>query len=160
LNRLFAYLLAGLLLLAAVPLIAQDQQQMSEAEQRDWLVEFVEGQLSTPERQIRLSNIDGLLSEDASIREITISDGEGVWLRVTDAAINWNQGALFTGRLEVRTLSAGLIEVIRNPVPSEAVDLPAPEAGGLAVPELPVAVILARLSGPRVSFGESVLGLG
>src|SRR5690606_35478994 len=70
----------GLLVLAlalvAVPLIAQDQQQLSPDEQKDWLVQFVEGQLSTPERQIRISNIEGILSEDASIREITISDAE------------------------------------------------------------------------------------
>jgi translocation and assembly module TamB len=158
LRRLLTYLLAGLLLLVAMPLIAQDQ--MSEAEQRDWLVQFVEDQLSTPERQIRLSNIEGLLSERASIREITISDAEGVWLRVVNAVLDWNQGALFTGRLEVRSLSAELIEVIRNPVPSDAVDIPAPEAGGLAVPELPVAVILQQLSVPKVTFGQSVFGLG
>src|SRR5690606_39418666 len=98
---------------------------------RTWLVQFVEGQLSAPERQIRLSNIEGILSEGASIREITISDTEGVWLRIVNAAINWNQGALFTGRLEIRTLSAELIEVLRNPVPSDQPDIPAPEAGGL-----------------------------
>lgn len=149
-----------MLLLAAVPLIAQEQQRMSEAAQRDWLVQFVEGQLSTPERQIRLSNIEGILSEKASIREITISDAEGVWLRVVNAALDWNQGALLTGRLEVRSLSAELIEVIRNPMPGDAVDLPAPEAGGPAVPELPVAVSLQQLSIPKVTFGESVFGLG
>ena len=159
-RRLLKYALAAMLLLAAAPLIAQDLQQMSEAEQRDWLVGFVEGQLSTPERQIRLSNIEGILSERASIREITISDSEGVWLRVVNAALDWNQGALFTGRLEVRSLSAERIEVLRNPVPSETVDLPAPEAGGFAIPEFPVAVVLQNLSVPRVSFGESVFGLG
>src|SRR5690606_7578998 len=41
-----------------------------------------------------------------------------------------------------------------------AVDLPAPEAGGFAIPEFPVAVDLGELSVPSVSFGESVFGLG
>src|SRR5690606_2393728 len=127
---------------------------------RTWLVQFVEGQLSAPERQIRLSNIEGILSEGASIREITISDTEGVWLRIVNAAINWNQGALFTGRLEIRTLSAELIEVLRNPVPSDQPHIPGPEAGGLEIPELPVAGILEELSFPRVTFGEQVFGLG
>lgn len=158
--RKLSLLLFALALLVAAPLIAQDQQQLSEEEQRNWLVQFVEGQLSTPERQIRLSNIEGILSEDASIREITISDTEGVWLRIVNAAINWNQGALFTGRLEIRSLTAELIEVLRNPVPSDQPDIPAPEAGGLEIPELPVAVILENLNIPRITFGDEVFGLG
>ncbi|ODT66390.1 MAG: hypothetical protein ABS75_28115 [Pelagibacterium sp. SCN 63-23] len=134
---------------------------MNNEEQKDWLTSFVEGQLSTPERQIRLSNIDGALGSDVSIRQITISDAEGVWLRVNNASLNWNQAALFTGRLDVRTLRADSIEYIRNAIPVEgAVDLPAPEAGTLEIPEFPVAIQLGELSVPSVSFGEGVFGLG
>jgi len=156
-RKLTALIVIGVGLGAAVPLLAQD---MSEAEQRDWFVQFVEGQLSTPDRQIRLSNIDGALSSQASIREVTISDKDGVWLRINNAAIDWDQGALFTGRLLVRELTAGSIEYIRNAVPSGDVNLPAPEAAPLAVPEFPVAVQLDKLSVPSVTFGEGVFGLG
>ncbi|MGV3651872.1 MAG: translocation/assembly module TamB domain-containing protein [Devosia sp.] len=144
----------------ALPLIAQDQ--MSPEEQRDWFVQFVEGQLSTPERQIRISNIEGILSEEATIRQITISDGEGVWLTIVNAAINWDRGALFGGRLQVRSLSAERIDYARNPVatPSPTPALPSPEAGGFEVPEFPVAIILEELSVPSVRFGEQVFGLG
>lgn len=156
-RRMVALVICGATVGLAVPLLAQD---MSEAEQRDWFVQFVEGQLSTPERQIRISNIDGALSSQASIREITISDEEGVWLRVNDAAIDWDQGALFTGRLLVRELSAASIDYLRNPQPSDAVQLPAPEANGFEVPEFPVAIQLDRIAVPSVTFGESVFGLG
>src|ERR1041384_5364387 len=105
-------------------------------EQKDFLTNFVQDRLSTPERQIRLSNIDGVLGSDVSVREITISDAEGVWLRVNNATLSWNQAALFLGRLEVRSLKADSIEYIHNAVPVEgAVDLPPPEAGSLAIPE-------------------------
>jgi translocation and assembly module TamB len=151
-------MLAGL---AAPAAVAQDVLSMSNEEQKDWLTSFVQDRLSTPERQIRLSNIDGALGSDVSVREITISDAEGVWLRVNNATLNWNQAALFMGRLEVRSLRADSIEFIRNAVPVEgAVDLPAPEAGGFAIPEFPVAIILRELSVPSVTFGESVFGLG
>ena len=157
--RRFAILAAtGLAAVLAVPLIAQDQ--MSEAEQRDWFVQFVEGQLSTPDRQIRISNIDGALSSRASIREVTISDKEGVWLRIANASIDWDQGALFTGRLLVRELAAESIEYVRNAIPSGETKLPAPEATSFAVPEFPVAIQLDKLSVPRMTFGESVFGLG
>ncbi|MFC3703528.1 translocation/assembly module TamB domain-containing protein [Devosia honganensis] len=154
-------LLAALLLASAAVPVALVAQDMSNEEQKDWLTSFVEGQLSTPERQIRLSNIDGVLGSDVSIREITIADAEGVWLRINNASLNWNQAALFTGRLEVRSLTADSIDYIRNAVPAEgAADLPPPEAGSLEIPEFPVAIQLGELSVPSVTFGESVFGLG
>jgi translocation and assembly module TamB len=155
---LLAIAMTGGGLAVALPLVAQDQ--MSPEQQKDWLVQFVEGQLSTPERQIRLSNIDGALSSQASIREVTISDNEGVWLRINNAAIDWDQGALFTGRLMVRQLSADSIEYIRNAVPSGDINLPPPEATPLAVPEFPVAIQLDKLDVPKVTFGDGVFGLG
>ena len=154
-------MLLGLGMAVPAVIVAQDVLSMGNEEQKDWLTNFVQDRLSTPERQIRLSNIDGALGSDVSIREITISDANGVWLRVNNARLNWNQAALFTGRLEVRSLTADSIEYIRNAVPVEgAVDLPPPEAGGFQVPDLPVAVILEQLSIPSVTFGEAVFGLG
>ncbi|UYO01183.1 MAG: translocation/assembly module TamB domain-containing protein [Devosia sp.] len=154
-----ALLMAGLAAPAA--LVAQDVLTMDSEEQKDWLTNFVQDRLSTPERQIRLSNIDGALGSDVSIRQITISDQEGVWLRVNNASLNWNQAALFTGRLEVRSLRADSIEYIRNAIPAEgAVDLPPPEAGSLQIPEFPVAIQLGELAVPSVTFGETVFGLG
>lgn len=153
-------MMLGFGLLAAMPLVAQDQGQMTAEQQKDWFVSFVEGQLSTPERQIRISNIDGALSSNASIREVTISDKEGVWLRVNNAAIDWDQGALFTGRLLVRALTADSIEYLRNAIPSGDPNLPAPEAAPLAIPDFPVAIQLDKLSVPKVTFGENVFGLG
>lgn len=154
-------LVAGLLLVPAAVPVALVAQDMNNEEQKDWLTNFVQDRLSTPERQIRLSNIDGALGSDVSIREITISDAEGVWLRVSNASLNWNQAALFTGKLDVRSLKADSIEYLRNAVPVEgAVDLPAPEAGGFEVPEFPVAIQLGELSVPKVTFGAGVFGLG
>lgn len=161
----FAALLFCLFALGSVaPVVAQDMGEvltMDNEEQKDWLTSFVQDRLSTPERQIRLSNIDGALGSDVSIRQITISDADGVWLRVNNASLTWNQGALFLGRLEVQSLKADSIEYLRNATPVEgAIDLPAPEAGGFQVPEFPVAIILQELSIPLVTFGKEVFGLG
>ncbi|MCS6760153.1 MAG: translocation/assembly module TamB, partial [Candidatus Devosia euplotis] len=146
---------------APVVLMAQDDVlSMSENQQKDWLTNFAQDQLSTPERQIRLSNIDGALGSDVSVREITISDAEGVWLRVNNAQLNWNQAALFLGRLDVNSLTADSIEYIRNAVPNDQVDLSPAEEGSFAIPEFPVAISLQELSVPKVTFGESVFGLG
>lgn len=161
-RRLVALVLVLFGLGLAVPavIVAQDVLSMDNQEQKDWLTTFVEDRLSTPERQIRLSNIDGILGSDVSVREITISDADGVWLRVNNATLNWNQAALFLGRLEVRSLKAESIDYLRNAVPTESADLPSPEAGGFSVPELPVAVVLGELTVPSVKFGPGVFGLG
>ncbi len=154
-------LVAALLLGSAAVPVALVAQDMNNEEQKDWLTSFVQDRLSTPERQIRLSNIDGVLGSDVSIRQITISDAEGVWLRVNNASLNWNQAALFLGRLDVNSLRADSIEYIRNAIPVEgAVDLPPPEAGTLEIPEFPVAIQLGELAVPSVTFGEGVFGLG
>jgi len=167
--RFVALVLTAMALAFAVPLLAalaqdatQDYQEMSDEQQKDWLTQFVQDRLSTPERQISISNIDGILGSDVSVREITISDQEGVWLRINNARLNWNQAALFMGRLEVRSLAAESIEYVRNAIPAEDVppDIPPPETGTFEIPQFPVAIVIDELSVPQVTFGESVFGLG
>ncbi|MCD7058608.1 translocation/assembly module TamB domain-containing protein [Pelagibacterium xiamenense] len=163
------------LAIPAVVLYAQDEgeslmdtlaraAELNAAEQRNMLVQFVEDTISTPDRQIRLAGIDGVLSAQASIAQITVADTEGIYLVIENAAIDWDQGALLFGRLDIRSLSADSISYIRNPVPPEQTgggfQAPAPEAGGFTVPELPVAVEIQSLSAPSVRFGEQVFGLG
>ena len=110
---------------------------------------YVEEQLSTPNRQIRINGIQGVLSSNASIAEITIADRQGVWLRITNARIVWTRRALFLGRLDIETLAADRIDVLRKPVPEEG--LPPPEAGSLQIPELPLAVNIGALDVPLVT---------
>lgn len=145
-------LLAGLLLALAMPVLGQD-----EAQERSRFLSFVEEQLSGPGRVIRITGIEGALSSSASIAAITIADDEGVWLRIEEAAIEWNRGALFRGRLEIETLQAARIDWPRMGVRPD--NLPAPEAGRLEVPELPLAIIIDALDIGEVSLGEPLFGL-
>ncbi len=145
------------LLLFALPAIAQDDDA-ADAE-RSLFLGFVEDQLSGPNREIRIGNIQGVLSSNATIGEITIADREGVWLRIVNASIVWSRSALILRqRLEIENLSAERIDVLRRPLPAEG--LPAPEAApSFAVPDLPIAVNLANLEVPLARFGPTVFGL-
>jgi translocation and assembly module TamB len=151
LTRLFFLLLV--LMLPLGPAVAQEE----EAEVRSQLTQFIENQLSSENRQIRLSGIQGALSSDAVIGEITIADREGVWLRIVNARIEWTRRSLLLGRLNIQTLAADRIEVTRRPLPAEGA--PPPEASGFALPELPVAINLEQLSVPQIDFGPTVFGL-
>ncbi|MHB2264628.1 translocation/assembly module TamB domain-containing protein [Aliihoeflea sp. PC F10.4] len=147
-----------LVALAFVFLTAPAFAQETEAETRSVFTNFLQNQLSTPNRQIRISGIQGALSSNARIGSITVADREGVWLRITNASIDWSRTALLLRqRLEISSLRADRIDVLRNPVPEEG--LPPPESSGFAVPELPVAVNLESLEIPVATFGSTVFGL-
>ncbi|MCP1200394.1 translocation/assembly module TamB domain-containing protein [Notoacmeibacter sp. MSK16QG-6] len=151
-------LLCGLVLPANAQLfgIFGDSDASAEEEKGAFLT-YVEEKLSTPDRRISISNINGVLSSKASIDKITISDEKGVWLTITNAAIDWNRSALLRARLEIESLSAESIVMTRNPAPVEA-EMEA-EATPFALPELPVAIRIGELAIQRAEFDESVFGL-
>ncbi|MBE7204181.1 MAG: hypothetical protein INR70_41195, partial [Parafilimonas terrae] len=57
--------------------------------------------LSTPSSRVAIGAIDGALSSDATIRDVAVSDRDGVWLKLDRARIVWRRLALLSGRLEV-----------------------------------------------------------
>src|SRR5690606_18718172 len=151
------FLVLFVLFLLGISAYAIAQNETPE-EERGLFLSFVEDNLSGPNRQIRFQNIEGVLSSNARIGLITVADNEGVWLRIENAAIVWSRSALiFSQRLQIDTLSADLIEIVRQPMADES--LPAPEAGGFRLPELPIAINLDELNAPRISFGRDVFGL-
>lgn len=138
-------------LLSPMLAFGQDEQEKSS------FIEFVEGQLSAKNRQIRLNGLQGTLSSNVTFDSITIADENGIWLEIEAPQLIWNRTALFRGRLEIEELSAERIEYIRQPIADDS--LPNAEASALSLPELPVAVVLKSLNVPVVAFGPTVFGL-
>lgn len=133
------------------PSLAQEEQEKSA------LIEFVEGQLSTDNRQIRLNGLQGSLSSNVSFDSITIADQAGIWLEIINPSLVWNRSALFRGSLEIESLEAERIDFKRKALADES--LPSPEASSFAIPDLPVAIELQKLSIPVIAFGPTVFGL-
>ena len=152
----FLQLLAVFLLLLPIGLSASVAQDSNDADKSS-LTRFVENQLSAENRQIRLNHIQGALSSDATIGEITVADRQGVWLRIVNAHIVWTRSALLFGRLEIDSLGADKIEVVRKPLPDQGA--PAPSSSGFTLPKLPVSVTLKQLNVPEVDFGQGLFGL-
>lgn len=143
--------------LAAAPFVLTlaDAQEDDSADKSSF-VRFVENTISTPDRRIELGAIDGALSSDVKLASITISDREGAWLRIEGVHLVWSRLALLKGKLDVDSLDAERIEMVRQPLPAATVEPAASE--GFKVPELPVAVKIGRLSAPEVVLGAPVLG--
>ena len=136
------------------PLAAFSQTQ--EDEDKGYLTELIEENLSGVSREVNIQGFEGALSSEATIEVLTVADAQGVWLTLEDIVLSWNRGALLRGAIDVQELSAARIVVSRPPVPENTG--PLPEAQPFSLPELPVSVALDQLRIDRVELGEAFLG--
>ena len=146
------FVIIGALCLA--PLAAGAQTQ--EDEDKGYLTELIEDNLSGVSRQVTIQGFEGALSSEATIEMLTIADAEGIWLTLEDIVLSWNRGALLRGAIDVQELSAARIVVSRLPVPENTG--PSPEAQPFSLPELPVSVSLGEMRIDRVELGSAFLG--
>ena len=112
--------------------------------------------LSTPATEVSIGGIDGALSSDATVRDLKISDRDGVWLTIDRIRIVWRRLALLQRRLEIDKLDIDQMNVARKPIPAEA---PVPGEEQPLLPELPLRVDIKQCSLARVDFGQPVLGV-
>ena len=150
--RKFLPLICALLLPSAV--VAQTQQE----EDKGYLTELIEENLSGVSRDVNIIGFQGALSSNASIDVLTVADAEGVWLTLEDVVLVWSRSALLRGAIDIEELSAERIVVSRPPVSEGAASGPAAEATPFALPELPVSIALDQLSVDRIELGEAFLG--
>ena len=155
-KRASTYALAGVLIIGN-PLFAQSND---ESDAGGPLVRLLENTLSNDDRQIKVVGLEGALSARATIEEIVVTDDDGPWFTLKGAVLDWNRLALVRGRFSVNELSADSIELARLPEPSSApsTDLPSPETEPFALPELPVAILIDKMSIGEVILGEPVIG--
>ncbi len=149
---------------SVTPAKAQGQEGATQAEdspeneeQKSYFLSFVENQLSAPNRRIAISGLSGVLSSEANVGSITVSDRAGVWLRIRNARLNWSRTALLLGNLSIQSLAAERIDLYRKPLPDNS--LPSPEATSFSLPELPLSINLDRLDVALLHFGSDIFGL-
>lgn len=156
----------GLLLPLTPPAMSQDQTGQSQedtGEDAGFLERQIQNVLGGEGRTVRVSGLSGLLSSQASIDLIEVSDDDGIWLTIRDIVLDWRRLALLRGRLEVDALTVGAVNVARKPLPGPA-SAPAltadqdAEPKGFSLPELPVSVNVRQLSLGSLMLGEPVIG--
>lgn len=138
-------------LILLLPLAANAQ-----SDDRDYLTALIEDSLSGAGRQVTITGFSGALSSQASIESLTIADDQGIWLTLNKVKLDWSRAALLSGEVSVNELSAA--EIILDRTPTAPADTPAPEAGGFALPDLPVSVHIGKLAADHIELGADVLG--
>src|SRR5271165_6916607 len=104
------------------------------------LANLISQALSSPTTSVSIGAFDGVLSSNASISDIVLSDRNGPWLKIDRVRLIWSRLALLSRRLEVDQLMIGHMQFLRRPLPSEAPPPPDNATPQPILPELPVKV--------------------
>ncbi len=138
------------LVFAAAPAFAQESD-------KDYLTSFLEDSLSDAGRSVSVTGFVGALPSRATIEVLTIADDNGVWLTLEGVTLDWSQSSLLSGELVINELSAKHLVMARLPASGNA-SLPAPEASGFSLPELPVSIDIGKLAIVQIELSPAVLG--
>ncbi len=153
-TRTIAVLVLVAVLAMAAVLLAPSRPRAQE--DQGVLAGFISRTLSSPGSTVSIGAVEGPLSSDAMIRNVTIADRQGVYLRIDTIRLVWRRTALLSRRLEVQNLEIGRVELLRKPIPDPSAAPPAADAPLL--PELPLKVEIGKFAIAEFVLGEPVLG--
>lgn len=131
---------------------------VAQDDDRGFLTRKIEESLAGAGREVKLEGFRGVLTSQASFEKLTIADDTGIWLTLTDVVLDWKRAALLRGRFEVKTLSAKSLDLQRLPQSEDKTEIPAAEAGGFSLPELPVSINIETFKVDEISLGDPILG--
>ena len=153
-----AQLFTRLKALALIALLVLCASAQAAEEDKGVIANLISRALSSPSMSVSIGAVDGVLSSDATIRDIVLSDRQGPWLKVDKVRLVWNRLALFSRRLDVDQLTIGRMELLRRPLPSET---PPQENGAPQpiLPELPLKVLIKQFGVQELALGEPVVGV-
>lgn len=139
--------LAAILLVIAGGLFGLAQTAFGKA----YLAELASRMASRDGLKVEVSGLSGFFPSDLRVARIRLSDREGRFAEISDAALRWRPSALFSATLEVERLEADRVQVLRTPnLP------PAPPSKGSGLP--PLRVLVERLAIAHVVLDEPVIG--
>ena len=155
-------LLCGLaaLAVAAGAATAQDDAGEKSGLVGRWLTGVIEGAVSSPDMQVRLGALRGMVPFDFTVSQVTVADRGGVWLRIEELHLNLAPTALFTLRAKADVAEAARVVVERAPLSSETPPPPKPPQDGVGglLPDLPVGIVVDRFAVQRLELPEALLG--
>lgn len=110
---------------------------------------FALAEINTGETHVSIADIEGEWPRRLTLSDLEIADGQGVWLSLREAKLEWSPLALIKGELHILRFDAAGLDVYRTPESGA----PEQSAENFALPTLPFAVRLdaAHLSGLSLS---------
>jgi translocation and assembly module TamB len=105
---------AGLVALALI-LAVGGRMYLVSGPGRDLVTSFVTGQKIGRYGRINVEGLSGDLFDDFTIRRVTVTDAQGVWLEATDVRVDWSYWPLVARRFHATEITADQIRLLRRP---------------------------------------------
>ncbi|WP_400770086.1 translocation/assembly module TamB domain-containing protein [Methylosinus sporium] len=154
-RRILAYAFGALALLAVAGTLAL---RMQTREGKSFLADLVSRAASSADMKVEIGAFEDPLSAHPLLRDISIADRDGPYLKIDQIALDWSPSALFALRVDIEKLAIGAIDIARLPAPAQAATATPKSSGGFSLPDLPVRIRLGRLALDTLSLGAPVLG--
>jgi translocation and assembly module TamB len=107
--------------------------------------------------QARIEDVSGVFPFSLRVGRFALADAEGPWLVIGDARLSWSPGALFTGRVLVRELTADVVRIRRAPHLPPRQDQPVRIEWPPQLPSRPP-ILVDRLAVDRLILDKELAG--
>ncbi|TYC63203.1 hypothetical protein FMN50_02345 [Rhodobacterales bacterium] len=154
--RVFGFLIAVAI---AIPVLVIAALQVPAG--RTFVSNLVSDLASSETQSVRVENLHVGFSLDAKVGGLTVGDQDGTWLQASNLALDWKPLHLFSGDLDISSLTADRIDFLRPPAGAPADDLSVADAttddesGSFS---LPLNVSLEKLALNEINIAEPLLG--
>ena len=144
--------------LAAIGLNAKTQSGKS------MLADFVSRAASSENMKLDIGAIEGPLSAHPMLRDISLADKDGVWLKIDHVEMDWSRLPLASLRVDIDRVVIGRVDMLRRPIPAPAAAMrpaapaPARKASDDVAPDLPVRFRLGAFQLDTLALAAPVLG--
>ncbi len=82
---------------------------------RELVTSFVTGQKIGRYGRINVEGLSGDLFDDFTIRRVTVTDAQGVWLEADQVRVDWSYWPLVSRRFHATQITAGQVRLLRRP---------------------------------------------
>ncbi len=125
-----------------------------------YLSDIVANTLSSDGNKVEIGSVEGALSSHLVLRNLTMTDKAGVWLKLDRAELVWNRSALLTGKLSVDLLALDVVDVLRMPqIDARATPQQTPVEEGSGIPDLPVKIVVRSFQLKEARLAEPLAGV-
>ncbi len=145
----------GLLAALVLALFGLLQTEIGHA----WLARVTAQAASGPGFSVAIRGLGGVVPFRMTAGRIDLADAGGRWLSLKNVGLDLSAASLLTGRVEVRSLSAAAIDVVRLPS-GPLSGRSEPLAERVRLPHLPIALRFDRISVARLSLAPVIFGTG
>lgn len=122
-----------------------------------YLSDIIAKTLSSEGNKVEIGSVEGALSSKIVLRNLTMTDRDGVWLTMDRAELDWSRAALITGKLSVNLLQIDHLDILRKP--QIGASAATADQQSATFPELPVKAVVKNFQMLELSIAEPVLGV-